>query len=271
LFCNSNEATIAFVVNDKTDRELPIQPRAFATTRWSLVLSAADPKSDEKKSREALAELCRTYWQPIFLFVSRKGYSTQEAQDLTQDFFVMILETDWLKHADEHRGRFRSFLLKSLQNFLSHAHDKRRAQKRGGKIEFVSWDNWANDSPSRLCVSPQTLESLPPERLFDLRWAATVVEKALGRLRAECERHGRLRLFETLGDHLTAERGDVSYASLATALGITEAMVKKQLHNLRQRYRWLLRDEVAHTVENQADVDDEIRHLCAVLAAAEEN
>ena len=181
----------------------------------------------------------------------------------------MILETDWLKHADEHRGRFRSFLLKSLQNFLSHAHDKRRAQKRGGEIEFISWDNWANEPPSRLCVAPQTLESLPPERLFDLRWAATVVEKALGRLRGECESHGRLRLFETLSNHLAAERGDVSYASLGAALGITEAMVKKQLHNLRQRYRWLLRDEVAHTVENQADVDDEIRHLCGVLAAGE--
>ncbi len=243
------------------------EPRVFATTRWSLILSATDSDSDEQKEREALAELCRTYWRPIFLFVSRRGYSIQEAQDLTQDFFVMILESDWLKHADEHRGRFRSFLLKSLQNFLSHAKERSGAAKRGGKVEFISWDDWMAEAPSQLSVSPQTLDSLPPECLFDLRWAATVVEQALRRLREECESHGRLRLFETLSGYLTAERSDVSYANLGAALGIAETAVKKQLHNLRQRYRWLLRDEVAHTVQNPADVDDEIRHLCSVLAA----
>ena len=243
--------------------------RAFATTRWSLILSAADSGSDdESKANEALAELCRTYWEPVFLFVSRRGYSIPEAQDLTQDFFLMILETNWLKHADEHRGKFRSFLLKSVQNFLGHAHEKSRAQKRGGKLEFISLDR-ATQPASRLCVAPETLESLPPERVFDLRWAATVVDKALGRLRDECESHGRVRLFETLSSHLAAERGDVSYARLAADLGIDEAMVKKQLHNLRQRYRWLLRDEVSQTVENPTDVDDEIRYLCAVLATSE--
>jgi len=246
------------------------QRHAFATTRWSLILSAADTGSDDKKKvNEALAELCRTYWEPVFLVVSRRGYPIQEAQDLTQDFFLMILETNWLKHADEHRGKFRSFLLKSVQNFLGHARERSHAQKRGGKLEFISLERTTQPA-SRLCVAPETLETLPPERLFDLRWAATVVDKALGRLREECESHGRLRLFETLSSHLAAERGDVSYARLAADLGIDEAMVKKQLHNLRQRYRWLLRDEVAHTVERAADVDDEIRYLCAVLAAAAE-
>jgi len=249
----------------------PTEPGAFATTRWSLILSAADSDNDEQKAREALAELCRTYWRPIFLFVSRRGYSPQEAQDLTQDFFVMILESDWLKHADQHRGRFRSFLLRSLQNFLSHARERSGAAKRGGKVEFVSWDDWMAEAPSQLSVPAETLDSLPPERLFDLRWAATVVEHALQRLREECEGKGRLRLFEALSGHLTSERGDVSYASLASGLGIAETMVKKQLHNLRQRYRWLLRDEVAHTVDNPADVDDEIRHLCAVLATGDEH
>jgi RNA polymerase sigma factor (sigma-70 family) len=241
----------------------------FATTRWSIILSASDSDSDEQKAREALTELCRTYWRPVFLFVSRHGYSIQEAQDLTQDFFVMVLESDWLKHADEHRGRFRSFLLKSLQNFLGHARERSGAAKRGGQVEFVSWDDWMAEAPSEIAVSPETLESLPPERLFDLRWAATVVEQALRRLREECECRGRIRLFETLSPYLSAERGDVSYEKLAADLGISEAMVKKQLHNLRQRYRWLLRDEVAQTVNNSADVDDEVRHLCAVLAAAE--
>lgn len=242
------------------------EPHGFGTTRWSLILSAAGSSADEQKAREALAELCRTYWRPVFLFVSRQGYSLEEAQDLTQDFFAMILESDWLGRADQHRGRFRSFLLKSVQNFLSHAKEKTHAVKRGGRMEFVSWDEWMAEAPSRLSMPVETLQSLTPEHLFDLRWAATVVEHALQRLREECEAKRRLRLFETLSLHLTSERGDLSYAGLANTLGIAEAMVKKQLHNLRKRYRWFLRDEVAHTVQNLSDVDDEIRHLCAALA-----
>ena len=179
----------------------------------------------------------------------------------------MILESSWLQQADESRGRFRSFLLKSLQNFLGHATERVRAVKRGGDLTFISWDDWMAEAPSQLSISAQTLDSLQPERLFDLRWAATVVEQALGRLREECEAKGRLRLFETLSHHLTAERAETSYAALATSLGVAETIVKKQLHNLRLRYRWLLREEVAHTVENPADIDDEIRHLCATLAA----
>ena len=244
------------------------ESRGFGTTRWSLILSLAGSSADEQKARDALAELCRTYWRPVFLFVSRQGHSLEEAQDLTQDFFAMILESDWLQRADQHRGRFRSFLLKSLQNFLSHAREKTRAVKRGGRIEFVSWDEWMAEAPSQLSIPTEALAFIPPEHLFDLRWAATVVEHALQRLREECEAKGRLRLFETLSVHLTLERGDLSYASLAHTLGIAEAMVKKQLHNLRKRYRWFLRDEVAHTVDNLADIDDEIRHLCAALAVA---
>ncbi len=243
------------------------EPRIFATTRWSVILSGAQFENGEQQAREALAELCRTYWRPIFSFVCRRGHSSEDAQDLTQDFFVMILESNWLRQADESRGRFRSFLLKSLQNFLNHAAERKQARKRGGGLQFVSWDEWMADAPSELTVTPQSLESMPPERLFDLRWAAAVVEQALRRLREECEAKGRLRLFEVLSKHFITERGDISYAELASSLGIAETMVKKQLHNLRQRYRWLLREEVAHTVDNPADVDDEIRHLCASLAA----
>ena len=253
----------------ETGTQEVIEPGVFHTTRWSLILSGANGEGDEQKARAALAELCHIYWRPIFSFVCQQGYAAQDAQDLTQDFFVMILESDWLQKADEHRGRFRSFLLKSLQNFLSHASEKKQALKRGGGVEFVRWDDWMAEAPSELSISAQALESLPPERLFDLRWAATVVEQALCRLREECEAKGRLRLFETLNAHLTSERAAVSYANLAAALGVAETVVKKQLHNLRQRYRWLLRDEVAHTVDNPSDVDDEIRHLCAALAAAD--
>jgi len=132
----------------------------------------------------------------------------------------------------------------------------------------VQWDAWMAEVPSQISISPRAFGSLPPERLFDLRWAATVVEQALHRLREECESKGRLRLFEGLRDYLAAEHADISYANLATSMGIAETVVKKQLHNLRERYRWLLRDEVAHTVANPTDVDDEIRHLCAALATA---
>ena len=246
---------------------IELEPRVFATTRWSLVLSGANSDCDEQKAREALAELCRTYWRPVFSYVCRRGYSTEDAQDLTQDFFVMVLESDWLRLADRSRGRFRSLLLKSVQNFLHNVFVKNRRLKRGGGLEFISWDAWMTEAPSQLSISTRASQTLAPECLFDLRWAATVVEQALRRLREECEAKGRLRLFETLSSYLVAEREETSYASLAASLGIAETMVKKQLHNLRQRYRCLVRDEVAQTVENPADVDAEIRHLCAALAA----
>lgn len=246
------------------------QAGVFNTTRWSLIISGADADGDAVKARNALADLCRIYWRPVFSFVCRRGYSTEDAQDLTQDFFVMMLESNWLQNADESRGRFRSLLLKSLQNFLSHAREKTQARKRGGGVQFVSWDDWMAEAPSELTISPEKLESLPPERLFDLRWAATVVEHALRRLSEECEAKGRRRLFDALRGHLTAERADTSYAALANSLGVEESIIKKQLHNLRERYRWLLRDEVAHTVADPADVDAEIRYLCATLSAGTE-
>jgi RNA polymerase sigma-70 factor (ECF subfamily) len=246
------------------------EPRRFVTTRWSLILSAANSKNGEQKAREALDELCRSYWRPIFSFVWRRGYSMQDAQDLTQDFFVRILEPGWLQHADPNRGRFRSLLLKSLQNFLVNAAERTHTRKRGGDVEFISWDDWMSEAPSQLSISGHTLDSLPPERFFDLRWAVTVVEHALRRLSEECEVKGKRRLFHSLSSHLTAERDEVSFAQLSAELGIAESAVIKQLHNLRQRYRSLLRDEVAHTVADPAEVEDEIRYLCAALAAGTE-
>jgi RNA polymerase sigma-70 factor (ECF subfamily) len=243
---------------------------AFVTTRWSLILSGANSKSAEKDTRAALAELCRIYWRPIFAFVSRRGYSAEDAEDLTQDFFVMILESDWLQNVDRSRGRFRSLLLKSLQNFLSDAADKTHARKRGGDVTFVSWDVWTAEAPAQLSMSTQTLNSLPAEQLFDVHWAATLVQRALRRLRDECERKGRLRVFDALSPYLTAEREDVSCASLAATLGVSQGAAKKLLYRMRQRYRWFLRDEVANTVENPADVGEELRHLCGALAASSE-
>jgi RNA polymerase sigma factor (sigma-70 family) len=257
-------------VNAQVCEEGAGEPRQFATTRWSVILSAAHSKNGEEKARDALEELCRIYWRPVFVFVRRRGYSMQDAQDLTQDFFVKILEPTWLQHADVNRGRFRSLLLTSLQNFLFKAAEKTHTRKRGGGVEFVSWDDWMAEAPSQLSISAHALDSLPPERLFDLRWATTVVEQALRRLREECVGKDRLRLFYALSPHLTEERDEVSYTKLSAALGVAETAVKKQLHIMRQRYRSLLRDEVAHTVENPADVQDEIRYLCAALATGTE-
>jgi RNA polymerase sigma factor (sigma-70 family) len=258
------------LVNGNTGEQGVGEPREFVTTRWSLILSAATSGSEEQKARDALAELCRIYWRPIFSFVRGLGYSMEDAQDLTQDFFAKILETNWLEHADPNRGRFRSLLLKSLQNFLINAAERTHTRKRGGDVEFISWDNWAAEEPSQLAISAYAVDSLPLERLFDLNWATTVVEHALRRLREECESKGKLWLFRALSSHLTDERDEVSYADLSADLGVTETVVKKQLHKMRQRYRSLLRAEVSCTVENPADVDDEIRYLCAALAGRTE-
>jgi RNA polymerase sigma factor (sigma-70 family) len=253
-------------VNGRPSEQGGREPREFVTTRWSLILSAANLGGQEQKAREALSELCRTYWRPIFSFVRARGYSVADAKDLTQDFFATILKDNWFQHADRNRGRFRSLLLKSLQNFLINAAEKAHARKRGGDVEFISWDEWESEAPTELSIPAQALKSLPPERLFDLAWATTVVEHALQRLREECESKGKLWLFQALSSHLTDERDELSYANLSAELAMPETAVKKQLHNMRQRYRSLLRDEVSQTVEDPADVDDEIRYLCAALA-----
>lgn len=238
----------------------------FSTTRWSLVLSAGFG-ADKVEAEAALADLCQLYWRPVFAFICRRGASISDAQDLTQDFFVVLLEGNLLRRADPTRGRFRSLLLKALQNFLIDAHEKRSAKKRGGGMSFVSWDDWMAEAPSHLSLSSRALESWTAERLFDVRWAATVVEHALARLREECERHGRRRVFEALRGLLSAERGDVKYDAIAKSLGVEISVVKRLVHQMRQRYRELLREEVAQTVAASEDVDDELRYLCSALAA----
>lgn len=243
-------------------------PDRFVTTRWSVVLSCADSQASTQTVRNALAQLCQIYWRPIFAFVSRSGYPIQDAQDLTQDFFLMVLEGHLLERADPNRGRFRSLLLKALRDFLNDARDKRRARKRGGDVQFVAWDEWMAELPSQLSISARDSENWPPEKIFDVRWAATVVEHALNRLGEECERRGRRRVFDVLSSCLSAEREDVSYASFSKTLGVPETAVKRLVHQLRKRYRSLLREEVAETVEKPEEVDDELRYLCAALAAA---
>ena len=242
-------------------------PDRFSTTRWSVVLACADSAAGEKTARKALTDLCKTYWRPIFAFICRRGYSVPDAQDLTQDFLLMVIEGDLLKRADPARGRFRSLLLKALQNLLTDNTIRKRARKRGGDMKFVSWDEWMAEAPSKLAITAQEAETWPAEKIFDVRWAATVVEHALRRLGEECEARGRRRVFDVLSDCLAAERQDVSYPDLSKILGVHETTVKRLVHQMRQRYRTLLREEVAQTVEKPEDVDEELRYLCAVLVA----
>ncbi|PYJ79237.1 MAG: RNA polymerase subunit sigma-24 [Verrucomicrobia bacterium] len=234
-----------------------------------MVLSCADSGSDEEKAHKALAELCKIYWRPVFAFICRQGHSVPDAQDLTQGFFVMVLKGQMLQRADPGRGRFRSLVLRALQDFLRDAAAKRLTRKRGGDVQIVSWDEWTAEAPSHLSIPPNESERWPAERIFDVRWAATVVERALSRLGEECEKRGRRRVFDVLSGCLGAEREDVCYSKFSKTLGIPEASVKRLVHQMRKRYRSLLREEVAQTVEKPDEIDDELRYLCAALSAAE--
>ena len=231
------------------------------------MLTAGD--GDEERSREALSHLCQIYWRPVFAFLCRRGYSVSDAQDLTQDFFVRVIRGSLLQRADPQRGRFRSLLLKTLQNFLIDAYDRRTTRKRGGDYQFISWDDWTAEAPSQMTLSAKALESWPAERLFDVRWATTVVEQAMRQLREECESRGRRRAFDTLSPFLAADRADVSYSELSKKLGSSLATTKNLVHQMRRRYRDLLRAAVAETVESPEQIDDEVRYLCSMLALTE--
>src|SRR5262249_15932160 len=237
----------------------------FLTTRWSVVLSCADSESDEQKAQAALAELCKIYWRPVFAFICRQNHSIPDAQALTQEFFAKVLKVLPLQSPDRNRGRFRSLLLTALQRFLDDEGDKRHARRRGGDVRFVSWDDWMTEAPSHFSVPEQESHKWSPERIFDVRWAATVVERALRRLGDECEKHGRRRIFDVMSSCLTADRKDVSYSTFARILGLQETAVKNLVHRLRERYRALLREEVAETVGGANEIDDELRYLCAAL------
>lgn len=246
--------------------ESPRSLTHFVTTRWSLIRQRRSSGAPSKVD-PGLAQLCQIYWRPIFTFIYRQGYSEADAQDLTQDFFLTIMEGNLLQVADPRRGRFRSLLLKSLTNFLIDASARQRRQKRGGGVQFVSWETWMAEAPAQLVLPKATMDLSAPEALFDAGWAAAIAGEALRRLRLECESKGRRRVYEILHPHLTSERSEMCYEQLSRALGVPEPSVKRLLHHFRTRYRALLREEIGKTVESEANVDDEIRYLCTILSA----
>lgn len=232
----------------------------FAGAHWSVVLAAG--RGDSTQARSALEKLCRTYWQPIYAYVRRQGHSPHDAQDLTQEFFARLLENKSLADADRAKGRFRSFLLASLKHFLANEWDKARAQKRGGGQVLIPID--AQSAETSCGVDPA--DQMTAERIFDRRWALAVLDGALQRLREEHAQEGKENLFEQLKVTLTEASRSVRYADIATQLEMSEGAVKVAVHRLRQRYRELLRAEIADTVATPAEVEAEIRALFSALA-----
>jgi RNA polymerase sigma factor (sigma-70 family) len=242
--------------------EQPKNNRAgnFATTRWTVVLNAGHRSSPECQA--ALAALCQEYWYPLYVFVRRRGYERHEAQDLTQEFFSRLLEKGDLQTADPQRGRFRSFLLAALQNFLANQWDRQSARKRGGGQTILSLDLQAAED--RLTNEPAHQET--PETLYHRRWALLMLERALQRVRDEYQQGGREALFTVLEPHLVGQAAEgTNYRQIAERLEISESSVKVAVHRLRKRFRDAMRQEIAQTVTHPEEIDDEIRQLFAAL------
>jgi RNA polymerase sigma-70 factor (ECF subfamily) len=232
----------------------------FATTHWSVVLAAADGQSP--RAGAALETLCRAYWYPLYAFLRRDGQKPEDAEDVTQAFFARLLERNDLAQVGREKGRFRSFLLAALKHFLCDEHDKQRAQKRGGGSEVISLD--AASAEERYRLEPADERS--PDKLFERRWAMTVLEHAAARLRDIYSAEGNAALYDELKPFLSGDKAAPPYAEVAARRGLSESAVKSAIHRLRVRQRELIRDEVAHTVSTGGEIDDEIRHLIAVLA-----
>ena len=234
--------------------------QSFVTTHWSVVLAARDTASPE--SDAALAELCRTYWYPLYAFVRRKGHSPHDAQDLTQAFFARLLEKNYVAQADRERGRFRTFLLAALNHFLADEWDKARRLKRGGGREIISFDAASAEERYRL----EPIDQLDAAKLYERRWVTTLFDQVLARLEQEFRDSGKGGLFDQLKGSLLAEEPGLSYAEVGARLSLTESVVKQAVHRMRRRYRELFREEIAQTVAGPGEVEDELKHLFAVLS-----
>src|SRR5579872_2942289 len=229
----------------------------FPTTRWTLVVAAADPQ--RKEARSALASLCENYWYPLYAYVRRRGYLPDKAQDLTQEFFIRVLEGRYLDRADPEKGRFRAFILTSLKFFLADEGDRERAQKRGGgailPLEFPMGEERCQREPAH---------DETPERIFERRWALSVLDRVVERLRNEFVQPARPGHFERLKGFLLGQ-SDAPIAALAREMHTSEGALKVAIHRLRKRYRELFRQEIADTVVDPAEVESEIRYLAAVI------
>jgi RNA polymerase sigma-70 factor (ECF subfamily) len=234
-------------------------PRAFVTTHWSVIRTAGQGPSAEADA--ALERLCRTYWWPLYAFVRRRGHEPHDAQDLTQEFFARLLAKDFLRGVDRSKGKFRSFLLAALEHFLANEWRRAGAQKRGGGVTFISLDDTKTENRYEQLAS----SARSPERIFEQQWAMTLLEQAVSRLREEFVGAGKEALFGEIRIFLTGDKRVGRYAELASKLQTSEAAVKMAVSRMRQRYGELLREEIANTVSNPAEVDEELRAVFAAL------
>jgi RNA polymerase sigma-70 factor (ECF subfamily) len=242
-----------------TGTESPRKGRhRFASTRWSLVLSAAGLSS---ASSAALAELCEAYWYPAYAYVRRCGYSADDAADITQAFFTRVLEKRFLKDAKPERGRFRSFLLASLKHFIFNDRDWHNARKRGGSLVHVPVDFTLGED--RYQREPS--DELTPERIYERQWTFDVLDRAMARLAVDYAESGRQALFAALRSHLDGNERE-SYAELSAATGLSEGALRVAVHRMKKAYRAALRATIAETVERGDEVDDEVRYLLRVIA-----
>ncbi len=231
----------------------------FATTHWSVVLAAANEATPEAAA--ALERLCRTYWYPLYAYVRRAGHSPADAQDLTQGFFAQLLARNSLAQVAPEKGRFRSFLLAAMRHFLSDQGDRARAVKRGAGAPILSLD--AAEAEARYRLEP--VEHLDAERIYERRWAMAWLEQALNRLREESAAAGKAQLFEHLRSFVAGD-SETSSGEVAAELGLSESAIKSAVHRLRQRYRELVREEIAHTLACPTDIDTEIHYLIELMS-----
>ena len=232
----------------------------FTTTHWSVILGAAD--TSVASAHEALEKLCRTYWYPLYAYIRRQSYSPEDAQDLTQGFFARFLEKNYLTQVDRQKGKFRSFLLASVRHFLSDERDRARAAKRGGGHTVLSLD--IQDAEGRYVLEPA--DELSAEKIFERRWALTVLDASRAHLRDEYAKAGKAPRFAILEKFLPGEQAACTHPEAAAQLGVAPGTVKWEVHQMKRRYRELLRAEIAHTVASGDDIDEEVRHLIAVLS-----
>lgn len=243
----------------KTNDPQPADAGRFEPTRWSVVVAAAGGRPTQ--ARKALESLCATYWYPLYAFVRREGHGPDDAQDLTQEFFARLLEKNWLDAVDREKGKFRSFLLAAMRHFLANEWDRAHRLKRGGGQTILSLD--AQSAEARYAREPA--DPVTADRVFERRWALTLIEQVLARLRREFEEAGKGKLFEELKTALTGEK--VAYAEVARRLGLNEGAVRVAVHRLRLRYRDLIRAEIAETVASEDEIEAEVQHLFAALAS----
>ncbi|MEM7394329.1 MAG: sigma-70 family RNA polymerase sigma factor [Verrucomicrobiota bacterium] len=235
-------------------------PGRFTQTHWSMVVAAG--LDDSSKARDALQTLCQVYWYPLYAFTRRQGYRSHDAEDLTQAFFTRLLAKGDLAGVSREKGRFRSFLLASMKHFLANEWDRTNTQKRGGGVQILPID--FHDADARYANEPT--HEITPDKLYERRWAMTILDQALVKLRVEMNETGKEKQFDAMKQFLTGGKGDVPYKEVAESLGISESSVKVTVHRLRRRYGELLREEVSQTLDEKENVEEELRNLLTALS-----